>query len=160
MGEIFAGPYIAFEPGLVFVAEDGLGVVGHVVGAADTAAFARRTESDWWPALRRRYPLPDPDDERPAACLVRALHQGVPTDMPFVPRYPAHLHIGLLPRGQRRGLGSELMQRLFSALRERGVQGVHLGVSALNPGAIAFYETQGFKTLEAHEWGRWMGLRL
>lgn len=160
LGDIFAGPYVTLEPGLVFVAEDGLGVVGHVVGAADTPAFASRTESAWWPVLRRRHPLPDPADERPAACLVRALHQGVPTDMPFVHRYPAHLHMGLLPRGQRRGLGTALMQRLLSALQARGAPGVHLGVSALNPGAIAFYEAQGFETLEAHEWGRWMGLRL
>lgn len=158
-GDIFGGPYAALEPALIFVAEDGLGVAGHVLGTADTLAFARRTEAHWWPAQRRRHPLPDPDDERPAAWLVRALHQGVPTDMPFLDDYPAHLHIGLLPRAQRRGLGPALIKRLGAALQARGAAGVHLGVSAFNPRAIGFYEHLGFETLESHEWGRWMGRR-
>ena len=160
LGDIFGGPYAALEPALVFVAEDGLGVAGHVLGTADTRDFAECTEAHWWPALRRRYPLPDPDDERPAAWMVRTLHQGVLTDMPFLDDYPAHLHIGLLPRAQRRGLGVLLLDRLCQALRERGAPGVHLGVSALNLRAIGFYEHLGFRTLESHGWGRWMGRRL
>lgn len=160
LGDIFAGPYAALEPELIFVAEDGLGVAGHVLATADTAGFALRTEAHWWPAARRRHPLPDPDDERPAAWMVRALHQGVLADMPFLAGYPAHLHIGLLPRAQRRGLGVALIERCVDALRSRGVPGVHLGVSALNPRAIGFYEHLGFETLESHAWGRWMGLGL
>ena len=62
--------------------------------------------------------------------------------------YPAHMHIDLLPRLQGQGLGRALIETLADALRERGVPGLHLGVSTENPGAIAFYHRVGFVTLE------------
>ncbi|AKJ26746.1 GNAT family N-acetyltransferase [Caldimonas brevitalea] len=160
LGDVYAAPYAALEPALVFVAEDASGVVGYVLGTADSVRYAQACERHWWPALRRRHALPDPDDERGDAALVRVIHQGLPTDLPFLADHPAHLHIDLLPRGQGQGLGRALMTRFMQALRERGVPGVHLGVSAHNPRAIAFYERYGFSTLETHPWGRWMGLRL
>ncbi|MCW7538488.1 GNAT family N-acetyltransferase [Aquabacterium sp. A7-Y] len=160
LGEVYAGPYAALEPELVFVAEDGEGVCGYVLGTGDSEAFAARCERLWWPPLRRRYPLPDPEDDSDSAHVVRRIHAGAPLELPFLGSHPAHLHIDLLPRGQGHGLGRRLMERFVAALRERGVPGLHLGVSALNPRAIAFYRRFGFETLQAHPWGEWMGLRL
>jgi ribosomal protein S18 acetylase RimI-like enzyme len=62
-------------------------------------------------------------------------------------RYPAHLHIDLLPSGQRRGLGRRLMNTYLDALRERGVPGVHLTMDPANTGARAFYDRLGFTEL-------------
>ncbi len=160
LADIWLLPYLRFECRWCRVAEDDDGLAGYVVAAADTLEFARRTEAEWWPALRRRHALPDPDDERPQAQLTRRLHAGVLTDLPFLDAYPAHLHIDLLPRAQHQGLGTRLMKELLQALREAGVAGVHLGVAADNPAAIAFYQRLGFSVLEPHPWGRWMGLPL
>ena len=60
LAEIWVGPYLEFEPELAFVAEDGDGPVGYVLGAADTTAFEAECEEHWWPALRARYPEPPP----------------------------------------------------------------------------------------------------
>ncbi|WKB51167.1 GNAT family N-acetyltransferase [Eleftheria terrae] len=160
LGHVYAAPYAALEPALAFVAEDREGVCGYILGTADTEDFHRRCETAWWPPLRRQYPLPDPADESDTAHLLRRLHAGAPVELPFLGSHPAHLHIDLLPRAQGLGLGRGLMQCFVAALRERGVPGVHLGVSALNPRAIAFYERCGFATLQQRVWGRWMGLAL
>jgi ribosomal protein S18 acetylase RimI-like enzyme len=160
IADIWLRPYLRFATPWCRVAEDDAGVAGYIVAVDDTAGFAARTDAAWWPALRRRHPLPDPADERPRAQLVRRLHAGVLVDLDFLPDHPAHLHINLLPRAQGVGLGKQLMASLLHALRDAQVPGVHLGVSAQNTRAIAFYEAQGFVPLEQHEWGDWMGLLL
>ncbi len=159
LAQIYLLPYLHLEPAWCWVAEDAAGVAGYLVATPDTLTLARRAESQWWPALKRRHPLPDPDDERPQAQLTRRLHAGVLTDLPFLDDYPAHLHIDLLPRARRQGIGRRLMDTLLQALADHGVPGVHLGVSNLNPGAIAFYERLGFVVLERASWGLWMGRR-
>lgn len=160
LAEIYLLPYVALEPQWCWVAEDTAGVAGYLVATPDTAAFARRAELQWWPALKRLRPLPDPGDERAQAQLTRRLHAGVLTELPFIDDYPAHLHIDLLPRAQGQGVGRRLMGTLLQALADHGVRGVHLGVSALNPVAVGFYERMGFAVLERAAWGQWMGRRV
>ncbi len=60
-GHVYVGPYVTFEPSLVFVAEDAAGIGGYIVAALDSQAFEQRLEQDWWPALRARYPEPSQD---------------------------------------------------------------------------------------------------
>lgn len=159
--DLYLRPYLALEPALAFVAVQGDTPLGYIVGAADTRAFASRCESEWWPALRARHALPADDDNSPDAQLLRRLHEGLGMEaLPFLHDYPAHLHIDLLPQAQGHGCGRRLMERLFAALRERGAPGVHLGVSALNERANAFYRRLGFESLEPQAWGAWMGMRL
>lgn len=159
LGEIYLGAYLAFEPDLAFVVDDGSGALGYVVGTRDTAAFEECCERDWWPALRARYPLdtlvPDTDD----AGLVRAMHAPSTADRAVIDLFPAHLHIDLLPAAQGGGNGRRLLEVLFDALRERGVQGVHLGVSETNTAAIGFYEHLGLERLPTDE-GYVLGLKL
>jgi ribosomal protein S18 acetylase RimI-like enzyme len=64
-----------------------------------------------------------------------------------VDAFPAHLHINLLPSVQGQGLGRELIRTMLTALRERGIPAVHLGVSATNVSASAFYRRLGFTEL-------------
>jgi GNAT superfamily N-acetyltransferase len=61
--------------------------------------------------------------------------------------YPAHLHIDLIGRAQGAGNGTRMMSVLLAALRERGVSGVHLEMSAVNHRAKAFYLKLGFSIL-------------
>ena len=156
-------PYLALEPDWCWVGEDdkadSITPVGYIVGTPDTRAFATRTEAQCWPALRAQHPPPAQDDTSLQARLTRALHGGPPSGLPFLDSHPAHLHIDLLPPAQGRGHGSTLMALFIEALRAAGVPGVHLGVSAQNPRAIAFYRRIGFETLQDAGWGLWMGRR-
>ncbi|MEK8227444.1 hypothetical protein NKG05_17075 [Oerskovia sp. M15] len=127
LGEIYLGAYLALEPDLAFVVDDGTGAIGYVVGTRDTRAFEERCEREWWPSLRDRYPL----DTFPAGTadrhLVTTMHNPSAADPALLGPYPAHLHVDLLPEAQGGGNGRRLLETLFDALRERDVTGVHLG---------------------------------
>jgi ribosomal protein S18 acetylase RimI-like enzyme len=160
LGHFYAAPYGVLEPDLSFLLEDQAGVCGYIVAAADSLDFAKRLETDWLPALRQQYPMPDPDDQSRDAAMVRLLHKGYQPDPQICHQYPAHLHIDLLARAQKKGQGKRLMQTLFAALRQKGVAGVHLGVGSRNLGGIAFYRHIGFTCLETHSWGMVFGMKL
>jgi Acetyltransferases len=59
-------------------------------------------------------------------------------------KYPAHLHIDLLPEAQRQGWGTKLIDTLIAHLKSKGVNGVCLGVGGTNEGGIRFYKKYGF----------------
>ena len=67
-------------------------------------------------------------------------------------KYPAHLHIDILPEAQHQGYGAKLMDVLMDYLAEKGVKGVHLGVGGDNAGGIRFYEKYGFTMI--HDFGK------
>jgi ribosomal protein S18 acetylase RimI-like enzyme len=59
-------------------------------------------------------------------------------------RWPAHLHIDLLPSIRGVGVGHALMRRWLEQLRRDGVPGCHLETLGENKAAIAFFESCGF----------------
>lgn len=67
---------------------------------------------------------------------------------PFARRYPAHLHIDILPEYQGNGVGTRLMQALICRLKEKQTGGVMLCVAASNTGAVSFYRKQGFTEIK------------
>lgn len=156
LGGIYVGPYCALEPASVFVLTLDGQAVGYILGAADTPAFLRRCEAEWWPALRRRHPA-SPQPRSWAARLANQMHQRAQPP-PWVHDYPAHLHINILPVAQGQGQGRALMQRFLAHLR--GQPGVHLEVSRQNPKAIAFYKHCGFTELGSSAEGLHLGLSL
>jgi ribosomal protein S18 acetylase RimI-like enzyme len=149
LGHIYAGPYLALAPDLAFVVEDGDGVGGYILGAADTAEFQDRLEHEWWPELRRRYPEFRTDGDAAFDDLLIALmHSPARTPADLVADYPSHLHIDLLPRLQGQGWGRRLIDTLVERLRATGSHGVHLGVATANTRAQAFYRAVGFNELD------------
>ena len=70
--------------------------------------------------------------------------------LPYCRKFPAHLHINLLPPYQRMGLGKQLMETLENTLRQQHCPGVSLCVGAKNTGAMRFYERCGFRALGKH----------
>lgn len=144
LAHLWASPHLITDPALATIVEDRHGPAGYLVATADTIAFEHWCERHWWPDLRRRYPLDAHVDTRDRE-LVQLLHAPESTPAPLADHYPAHLHINLLPRLQRAGLGRVLIERLLAQLRHRGVRGVHLGVSATNEPAIGFYRHMGFE---------------
>ncbi len=62
-------------------------------------------------------------------------------------RYPAHLHIDILPQYQGQGYGTKMLETLFKKLKENDVKGVMLMASGENDGAIRLYKRMGFEML-------------
>ncbi|MEO3754946.1 GNAT family N-acetyltransferase [Streptomyces sp. B6B3] len=149
---LFAAPYAEFDPGLVFVADNGRRVIGYVVCAADSAAHYAELRARWLPRYAERFPAPAGPPADLDEVFADLLHHAERMLVPEIADdYPAHLHIDLLPEGQRQGLGRRLMHTLFDALRERGVPGVHLNMSRENTDAAAFYDRIGFTELPLTE---------
>jgi ribosomal protein S18 acetylase RimI-like enzyme len=158
LGHVYVGPYIARGGGTQLVVVDGGGVAGYLLSADDTRAFETWAEAEWWPSLRARY---EPRAGRSMdADLIRLIHAPERTPPELAAKYPAHLHIDLMPQVRGLGLGRTLIERLVAELRERGVPGVHLGVDEANTNGIGFYEHLGFREVGREPGGLLMGLRL
>lgn len=144
--DIWVGWYIDNEPESAWVATDGVDVLGYLVGCRDTsngpnlaAIFARSV-------LKRGLllrPGTAPYLWRSVADLVR--DRRLPPVAPDLERWPAHLHIDLLPAARGSGVGRRLISLWCDTLRDAGVPGVHLGTLAENTGAVAFFEAMGFR---------------
>lgn len=144
--DVFAGPYVTYQPDLAFVVDTGDHVAGYVIAVADSAAFVDWYSREWMPAFAEKYPVESARDDRER----EAIGFGLDVHGMLVPelaKYPAHLHIDLLPELQGQGFGRALIRTLLAALRERGVPGVYLKMSPTNHGARAFYERLGFHEL-------------
>jgi ribosomal protein S18 acetylase RimI-like enzyme len=146
MPDVFASPYVEFAPELAFVLDDGQRVQGYILGVADTARFVSWFRAVWVPELARRYEHVAPPRTR---CeFIR--HLGFTPErmlLPELDRYPAHLHIDILPPFQRQGWGRALMGALVAALRAQRVPGLHLTLAAANVEARRFYDRLGFREL-------------
>lgn len=161
LGSVYVGPYLALEPELAFVLDDGSGRVGgYVLGARDTTSFELACERTWWPALRARHPLRAEAPGTVDADVVALIHHPPVVDRVVARTFPSHLHIDLLPAWQGSGWGRRLLTHLLDELTAAGSPGVHLGVSSTNPGAIAFYRTLGFVDVPTPDDGLTLGLVL
>lgn len=148
--ELFTAYYTDHEPESAFVAERRGRVEGYLLGCVDTRratseasvffrvlvrrgiAFRPGTAGFVWRSfgdvlgdgLRRRLPPPEEHDER----------------------WPAHLHIDLLPSLRGLGVGSRLMRAWMDHLHARSVPGCHLRTLGENERAIAFFSANGFRS--------------
>ncbi|MFG1926196.1 GNAT family N-acetyltransferase [Cryptosporangium sp. NPDC048952] len=142
----FSDPYVAFEPELAYVVDDGERAVGYIVGTADTVAFVKRFRGEWLPSVSSRWPVTSGTSRTDE--LVRIMHNPERMLWPQLEPYPAHLHIDLLPSAQGRGYGRALIERFFATLAARGVEAVHLGMVPTNVKARAFYDRLGFHEID------------
>lgn len=150
LGHIYTAPYVALVPELAFVAESAGRVVGYVCGVVDTKAFEVLLETDWWPDLRARYPVPDPSQcDLWSADEARAdwIHHPQTTPDYVVHSYPAHLHMNLTEAARGTGLGRQLFETWCAAAATQGVGAMHIGANPANAGGIAFWGRMGFVPL-------------
>jgi ribosomal protein S18 acetylase RimI-like enzyme len=144
--DIYVGPYLAFEPELAFVVDVGGRAAGYILATANTRAFVERYRTEWLPDFAAKYPLVNPPrtlDDR----VVKIGHTPESMLGADVDEFPAHLHIDLLPEVQGNGIGRTLIRTLQTALLDRGVPGVQLGVGERNTNARGFYRHLGFHPL-------------
>jgi ribosomal protein S18 acetylase RimI-like enzyme len=149
LGRIYVGPYLRFEPELALILEDDQGVCGYALGAFDSRKFYERYAKEWLPAIQSQFPEPSGDPS--SWTRAQSVHYQYHHPDHFCPDpyqcYPAHLHIDLIARVHRQGLGKRMMTELMDRLRDRGAPGVHLGMAASNDRAYHFYTNLGFVEL-------------
>jgi ribosomal protein S18 acetylase RimI-like enzyme len=136
--------------------------VGYIIGTPDTLYFAERWRETFASAIDQEIvpppsnPHPNPLMETPGVKdMRRAAYDGEcsmlqslqPTITQALEKYPAHLHINLLPEFQRKGWGGKLMDAFFAEMRGLDVRGVHLGVLRQSKGSIRFYEKMGWRVV-------------
>jgi len=148
--DIFTSYYTDAEPASAFVIDRAGVVCGYLLGCLDS-------RQAWKPqAIAGRHLLRRGLAFRPGTAPVIwrtlgdtlvdvALRRVAVEDLEFSDdRWPAHLHIDLLPEARGQGLGRQLMRCWFDLLRARGVRGCHLQTFAENWTALAFFESMGF----------------
>jgi GNAT superfamily N-acetyltransferase len=152
IADLLTNYYTEFEPQSAFVADNGSGAVGYLMGCLDTKRFTRVEVWRIAPLVLVKALVRGTLWHPQAVRLFRAnigiwLTSGRRSG-PTLDEYPAHLHINLQDgfRGQRGG--QRLVEAFFARARAAGVRGVHAGVSANNPRACHFFEGLGF--VEVH----------
>ncbi|HKI74570.1 MAG TPA: GNAT family N-acetyltransferase [Pseudomonadales bacterium] len=159
LGHFFAAPYAVVEPDVCFVLTADGAPCGYIVGTSDSRRFEAECQEKWWPPLREKYPLRDASDKTREAGMIRAIHYGYRAPA-YTDEYPAHLHIDILPVGQGAGQGPRLIEIFLDKLRDKGVPGIHLGVSKGNERAFAFYPKLGFAPVTESETSIVYGMKL
>lgn len=130
----FCNYYIEQEPQNCFVGADEDTVAGYILCTENSRAWAE--------AFPKLY-VPDWDSSP-----VRVFYEGImASPLKYADRYPAHLHIDLLPQYQRQGLGTRLMDTLIEHLKGKGVSGLMLGVAKNNEKGQNFYRKYGFEVI-------------
>jgi ribosomal protein S18 acetylase RimI-like enzyme len=147
--DLFTSYYTDAEPQSALVAERDGEVAGYLLGCVES-------RTAWNPAtIFGRHFVRRGIGFRPgtagvvwrsfADVAVGALARRLPPVSVHDPRWPAHLHIDLLPTIRGAGVGATLMRRWLDSLHEAGVAGCHLETLGENRGAIAFFESAGFR---------------
>jgi len=146
--DLFSSWYTDQEPGSALVAVVDGEVVGYLLGCLDSRRVDLKPSLAAHHLLRRGLLVKSGTAPLLGRSLVDIGRAAVRRDLPhptFIDdRWPAHLHINLLPAGRGQGLGTELVHRWLATLRSDGVPGCHLETWAENTDAKAFFEAMGF----------------
>jgi GNAT superfamily N-acetyltransferase len=160
LGHLFAAPYVvhALEWCWVVV-EDGL-PVGYFVSTPDTAIFYDWMEQVWVPPLREYDKNTDGKSASEFETMLKGMVRANQKAPLIAKEYPAHLHMALLPEFQRQGIGTKLFSLFHQRVKDFGVQGVYIGVVKGNPGAMTFYQKQGYSKCQVEDWGIYFGRKV
>jgi ribosomal protein S18 acetylase RimI-like enzyme len=153
LGDIYAGPYLQIAPEHAYVLDNGVRAVGYVIGTPDTREFVTAYRVQWLPRLTEIYEppsaVPTSEEESKLADMFRPELMLLPE----LARYPAHLHINLLPDYQGAGHGRALVATFLASVAAVGARWCYLVVRASNAGALRFYDKLGWRRIEVAEPG-------
>lgn len=145
---VYLDPYLDREPESFFVAENDGVLVGYLAGCVDTAAFPGESELMEKAIKEHRLMF----RAGPAAFFARSMLDvawaavrrqptaGVLQDE----RWPAHLHINVVPEARGTGVAAELMRQWQERLRGLGSLGCFLQTLVENTRAVRFFRRMGF----------------
>jgi len=146
---VYLTPYMDLEPESLFVAVvDGV-IVGYLTGSLASGRIP--SESDRMDHAIKSYRLIR--RTKPLKFFVRAgldmararvgRQEQAAGDFADV-RWPAHLHINVVPEARGTGIAVSLMERWLDRLIETGSPGCHLQTLVENTRAVRFFERMGF----------------
>lgn len=142
--------YIEQEPHNCFVAADENDrAIGYIICAEDFDSFNEVFFNEYFPRI------PEENEQARYFASVSAELQKIHKN-----EYPAHFHIDILPEFHRMGLGHRLVDTLCLHLKNKGVKGIMLSVSADNNQGNAFYNKYGFAFIENSPFGNAYGIKL
>lgn len=134
---LYCDYYLDNEPQNIFILADDMdNAIGYILSAEDDKQYHKGVK----PYLKKAKKISFAEGNMPV--LEKIMTHRV------AKKYPAHLHIDILPEGQRKGYGSQLISALESHLKNKGVKGLRLNVGGDNYGAHKFYEANGYKLLK------------
>lgn len=147
--DLYTSYYTDAEPESAIVAERAGVVEGYLLGCVDSrrawseASIFVRLLRTRWIALR---PSTARFVWRSFADVARDKVRGLPLpEAAHDDRWPAHLHIDLLPGIRGRGVGGRLLRAWLDRLDQAGVAGCHVQTLAENARALAAFESVGFE---------------
>ena len=158
IGLYFAAPYFHYELVSCFSLIYKHKPVGYIIGVVDTSKYYNWMNEVWLPELRTKFPA----EMKIRNDFEKFLHDFVHKDCiiyDFLEDYPSHLHIDILPVGQKKGFGKKLMNVFIDHLKQKGSRGLHLALGEDNTNALAFYNNIGFKELKREPGTVYMGIR-
>jgi GNAT superfamily N-acetyltransferase len=147
--DLFSSYYTDAEPESILVAERAGAVEGYLLGCVDSRRAWRETDI-FGGLLRRRLIALRPST---AGFVWRAfldvavdgVRRRLPPPAVHDERWPAHLHVNLLPAIRGGGVGGALLRSWLGRLDDLGVAGCHLQTLAENERAIAAFRSVGFR---------------
>ncbi|MBF6351713.1 MULTISPECIES: GNAT family N-acetyltransferase [Nocardia] len=145
---IYLEPYMDREPESLFLAESDGELLGYLTGCVDTESFPSEDQRIADAVRRYRLVL----RRRPALFFARsafdaasaALRRAPSAGEIHDPRWPAHLHINVVPEARGTGAADGLMEHWFDRLRSMGSPGCYLQTLVENTRAVRFFERMGF----------------
>lgn len=145
---IYLDPYLQLAPDSLFLAEADGEFLGYLTGCPDTASFP--SEQERFTAAIRAHKLFG--KREPRAFFLRSMRDVAVAKLRRQPspgeladsRWPAHLHINVVPRARGAGVAAELMTRWQDRLRDLGSPGCHLNTLVENTRAVRFFQRAGF----------------
>lgn len=159
LSRLYTTPYLRLPPHSALslaLVDDATGeVVGYCLAAADSPRFFadfERVERPGLAAAVAAAAAASPAGGAPAwTAREQAVHAqycapdyALPPGAGAADAYPAHLHIDLLPRARRSGLGRALVELQLAQLARAGACGAFVHLAASNAGAEKFYLALGF----------------
>ncbi|HOX54839.1 MAG: GNAT family N-acetyltransferase [Candidatus Omnitrophica bacterium] len=138
-----------YEPESCFVAAQNDRVIGYITGSKNVKSMARINNFKIYPRLFFKSLLRGlffkKNTSRFLFHLLASFGKGEFSEPDFSRDYPATLHINIDDgfRGQR--IGSRLIEKYMSFLRENSIPGVHFGTTS--SGAKEFFLKEGFNIL-------------
>lgn len=146
---LYSTYYINEETKNCFVLEDDGIVVGYIACAENYKSFKKLFKTKYAQEIKVL--------DKGAGAFASVLP--IPY-MFFGRKYPAHLHINLLPEYQSKGYGAKMIEALVERLKNKGIKGVMLMASKENTGAVRFYKRNGFNIIISAFGGVVMGKKL
>jgi len=143
--------YTDFDSGSTWVAQRESEIVGYLTGCLNTRRQLRVTG---WRIVPRallaaigRGILAQRETWRMLGAMLKTLKRGGPRKPVPLDRFPAHVHINLLPAARGHHAGRQLMEKFFAQAKQASAPGIHASVRADNESGCEFFQRMGFVEL-------------